>query len=294
MGEVPSTLLYQPSGRAPIFGLALGGIAAFGVALVSAPIYAYATVYCPVVQLSVLLTLIYGAVLGGVPALAMVRLGKVRNNVLTVLVALGTSALGWLVSWVPWLYATMNRNADVPLFVILDPLAFTQMVRSIYELGSWSIGSSNEAVSGLLLLPIWLIEFGLIVGTGALVGFGVGEGGPFCERCEAWCKNVGVLMHLPVELEAAIVPRLLSGDVAALTDAAQLTPPYAPPTLQVLGTRCPSCRDTATLLVQRVDTTRDAKGNVTEHRVDLVRHLMVRASDVEWAQGGARGHRPRA
>lgn len=283
--------LYEPSGKTPIVGLLVGAIAVGVVAVVSAPIYAYATVYCPIAQLSVLLTLVFGAVLGVVPALAMVHLGKVRSTGVVVLFALGASGLGYVLSWLPWLYATMNRNSTVPLVVMLDPVVFAQMLRNAYEIGTWTIGRGDTPVSGLFLGLIWVIEAGLVLGMGALVGFGAADGGPFCERCEAWCKNVGVLMHLPLESEGMIVSRLMNGDLGVLAEVPAIDPSFRP-AVQVVGWRCPSCRETATLHVQRVHVQRDKKGNPIEHRDDLVRHLLVRAADVEWAQAGARAPRP--
>jgi hypothetical protein len=287
-----SDVLYRSSGKIPIVGLLVGAIAAPVVAIPSAPIYAYATVYCPVAQLSVLLTLVFGGVLGAVPALAMVRLGKVRNMYVVALFALGTAALGYLLSWPVWLYATMNRNSPIPFEIFLDPLRCTQMLASVYELGSWTIGRSGEPVSGLFLGAFWLVEAGLIFGTAGVAGAGIGAAeSPFCERCEAWCQRVGPLAHYPVEHEAHLVPRLAAGDVAVLGEVPQGDPGFRP-IVQVQGFRCPSCRNMATMLVQRVSMTRDGRGNPIEHRFDLVRHLLVRGSDIDWAQGGAQGRRP--
>lgn len=283
--------LYQSSGRTPILGLLIGVVAAGVVAVISAPIYAYCTVYCPVVQLSVLLTLLFGALTGAIPAIAMTRLGKVRSMAVPAVFGLGTATLAYLLSWPVWLYATMNRNSPVPLFVFLDPLALTRMFASVYELGSWSI-RGGEPVSGLMLGAIWAVEALLVVGSGLVAGAALGaDTNPFCERCEAWCQRVGALLHYPIEHEGPLVARLSNGDLAALGDTPQADPSFRP-VVQVQGFRCPQCRDMSTLLVQRVHMQRDGKGNQSEVRDDLVRHLLVRGVDIDWAQGGARGPRP--
>ena len=83
--------LYEPSGKTPIVGLLVGAIAVGVVAVVSAPIYAYATVYCPIAQLSVLLAATFCDVMWGA------ALGLPQQAVVAAVILLGLWSMSALV-----------------------------------------------------------------------------------------------------------------------------------------------------------------------------------------------------
>jgi hypothetical protein len=250
---------YVSSGRTPILGL-LAGLAAGGaVALVLSVLYAYGTIYIPIVQLEFLLTALFGAAIGATTGGVMHRF-KVRSRFVIVTSALLLGTFGWAFSWVPWLLATLSRMG---LEASFDPWWLAQALAAIYENGTWSIGSSSTtAVSGVMLGIVWVAEAATIVGLSTLVGVTMSADRVFCEKCESWC-TVLPDRALYDFLAGAQLKRALVEE--ADLEALHTTPrPSAPDRwLSLKLGFCPGCGETNVIAIDDVKQTADNKGNTT-------------------------------
>lgn len=266
---------YVSSGRTPIAGL-VGGIAAgTGVALVLSVIYAYGTLYIPIVQVEFLLTLGFGAGVGAATAGVMHRF-HVRSRAIVIASTFALGVLAWACSWLPWLYGTLSRyGAEVSLTQLVDVDFVLGAIAMIYENGTWSIGSSSTtAVSGPLLGFVWLAEAAAIIGLSTFVGMNTSKDLVFCEACDSWCTVVADrarwdLQHASA-LRAAIVDRA-DLDVLANTPAA-----VAPDRWLALKLGfCTGCGETCVLAIDNVQRKVDNKGNASHHTAPFLPYRLI-------------------
>ena len=177
---------YVSTGKTPFLGLLAGIAAGTASALVMSVIYAYGTIYIPIVQIEFLLTALFGAAIGASTAGVMHRF-KVRSRFVIVSWAVLLGIFGWAFSWLPWVFETF-RSLEIPLAEMLQPFFLVQAIDQVYENGTWSIGSSSTtAVSGVMLGIVWVAEAATIIGLSTLVGVNMSADRVFCEKCESWC-----------------------------------------------------------------------------------------------------------
>lgn len=267
---------YVSSGRTPILGL-LAGLAAGGlVAVVLSVIYAYGTIYIPIVQLEFLLTAGFGAAVGATTSGVMHRF-KVRSRFVIVASAVLLGIFGWAFSWLPWLSATFSRMG---LEMSLDPWWLAAGIVAIYENGTWSIGSSSTtAVSGVMLGIVWVAEAATIIGLSTVVGAAMSADRVFCEKCESWC-TVLPDRALYDFLAGAQLKRALveEADLSALDTTPRPSAPDRWLSLK-LGF-CPGCGETNVIAVDDVKQTVDNKGNATRTPKTFIPYHCVSRGDM--------------
>lgn len=271
---------YQTSGKAPVAGLAAGLAAGVATAMALSIVYAAASIYIPIVQLAVLVTVGYGAAIGGVTT-AVMRSLKVRNRWAPSGASAVLGVFAWAIAWYPWLYITFNRFEEpVGVIDLLNPFFVVGAIGVILDNGTWSIGhSSDSAVSGGLLAVIWVAEFAAIVGTSVAVAWAMMKDRVFCERCETWCAVEPNLRHVPDELGASLRDALVGqGDVGPILAAP--VPDGASVWLTVKVGYCPSCSETNVVAFDRQKQSVDRRGRATVTTTEFVPFHHVSAADM--------------
>jgi|GEM_PF-3338202 len=277
---------YVFSGRTPITGLIFGVMAGAAAALVLSVIYVLGTIFIPIVQIEFLLTLAFGAAIGGATGIVM-HLFKVRSTWVMAGASFLLGVFGWLVSWPPWIYSVFQQGGiDISPLDVLNPLFLMDALPELYNVGTWSIGrSSTTAVSGLPLLAVWVVEAAMIVGTSTVVGAMMGGDRVFCEPCETWCT---------------MLPRQADYDVnaidqlgAALTERADLsvfanTPPPSDPARWAslkLGF-CAQCGVTNVIGVDLMFVSVSSKGQRTVESQLHTPYVCISREQMTWLRDG--------
>lgn len=269
---------YVFSGRTPLFGLIFGTAAGVAAALVLSVLYVLGTVFIPIIQLEVLLTVAFGAAIGAATG-GVMHFFKVRSLLTVALVSFCLGVFGWLVSWPPWIY-TVFWQADVPIspLDVLNPFFLMEAIPQIYENGTWSIGSSStSAVSGLLLGAVWVLEAAIIVGMATFVGAAMSGDRVFCERCETWCtmlRDQGLYDQAALDgIRDALAQR---ADLSLLSSAPLPTEPMEPRRWGSLKLGfCPSCGETNVVGLELVSQTVNSKGQAELHNVEHLGYLCI-------------------
>lgn len=255
------------------------------ISVVASVVYAYCMVYVPVVQLAFLLPLLFGGGMGATLAFVMKSL-KVRSTFLSVGVALLFTGGSYVLSWLPWTYATFARaGVDVSMLDVLFPPSLVVMIANVYENGAWSIGTgSSEPVSGVMLGICWALEAVFVLGAAPLAAFGVASGGVFCESCQTWCKVHRDVMRLPPQAQATLATRLDAQDFTVLAETPRAQP-YDNPFLRIDLHRCAGCGGTNTLSLSLVTRTHQ-NGKEQVHESPIVQSVLLSRDYADWVQKG--------
>ena len=278
---------YRSSGAVPIGGLTLGVLAGAGVAIALSVVYAYATIYIPIVQIEFLITMGFGAAIGAATAATMDRL-HVRARWLVVATTIGLGLVGWAFSWLPWLYATYEPE----LAVLVNPLFVASAIAQVYEVGTWSVGRSGEAVSGLLLGTVWAFEMLVIVGSSLGVGLAMTKDRVYCERCARWCDLVENYRLFDVEHEEPLRRALVDdGDVGSIASLPILAATDKFLTMKLAT--CPQCGETNAVAVDAVFIVPDGRGHADQKRKAKIPFLLLRGSELAQLQAACDERRAR-
>lgn len=277
---------YVFSGRTPIVGLIFGVMAGAAAALLLSVIYVLGTIFIPIIQIEFMLTLAFGAAIGGATGFVM-HLFKVRSTLVVAAVSFCLGVFGWLVSWPPWIYSVFHQaGIDISPLDVINPLFLMDALPEIYNVGTWSIGrSSTEAVSGLPLLAVWAIEAAMIIFASTGVGAMMGGDRVFCESCETWCTM------LPRQADYDVNAIDLLG--SALTERADLSvfattaPPSDPARwASVKLGFCPQCGVTNVIGVDLMFVSVSSKGQRTVESKLHTPYVCISREQMTWLRDG--------
>lgn len=277
---------YRHSGRIDPKGLLSFGLVTVLVGPLFALIYAAATVYIPLIYVNLLLTIGFGAVVGGAVGLAM-KAGHVRNTAVAAVVTMGAAFVAYYIHWVFWfgVHAFRADGSFTDAFALLIPPFLLEGIALVNEEGTWGIGSSGSAVSGAFLTVVWIAEAILFFG-GAVVGAMAAAPSAYCERCATWCVPRDGVRRFGADSDGALAARLDGGDLAVLADAPP-PEPDAPRWAQLDLEVCEGCGQTNTLTLKAVELKTDAKGNTSEKSDVLVDRLLLTPEQAQWVLAGS-------
>jgi hypothetical protein len=272
---------YEHSGEFSPPQVVIGTMIGLVGSCVLAAVYAYAIYYIPFIYINALLTAGFGFALA-VMSVHVLRGSKVRNGAVFGIVSLLFVAAAYYVHWAVWVGIAL-RASEVDVMAVdvaTQPAALWGTMLDINSTGLWAIGSMQFA--GGKLWAVWGIEGAMVFGIAVLAAWGMYVDLPFCERCETWCtkhENVARIRHGDA---AAVAQAFERKDVETLQSFESV------PLGQELGewlecdleTCDSSCGATNILDMSMVAATKNAKGEVSKKKTDVVQNLLLTPEEV--------------
>lgn len=264
---------YKHGGGFSVGGVALAAAAGAAIAVVMGALYAYAILYIPVIgAVTFVLTGGYGLIAGVLLGMIFKSV-KTRNNAVVALVSSLVALVALYFVWVTWLYGLIKRGdvEDVSwLGLMLHPVEMLDALKAINQNGTWSLKGLTP--TGGALWAIWACE-ALLIGLAMVFGAIGQTSDPFCETCQAWCKE-HVLGQLPHTDADALTMKLEQREWTTISQ--MRAQPATPGASMVFSAwECEGCRETATLCFSEVKVVKDK----TEKN-EKMRHLVLQRGDV--------------
>jgi len=186
---------YKPSGKfSPLFFLYVLLIVVAAIPLISVA-YVYLSYYTPLVFLKIFATIGCGIAIGFLMGFAT-RLGKARNPMLVLASTVAVMCVAKYVQWVvyiPLIFSDSYRIMGISFgerfltsfYLLAEPGTVFELAGVINTIGAWSIGRGGQAVNGVSLLAVWIMEFATMTWA-ACMAVGEKPRFPFCEKSNAW------------------------------------------------------------------------------------------------------------
>jgi len=278
--NIPATY-YTPSGRTPILGLLLMitlGVLAGAVLSVA---YILAIHYIPFIYVNFMATLFFGIGVGKVLEKA-VRFGHLRSPFKTILTAL---LVGLACVWLQWVFFFAffvskgggHPLAEVYLHYLSNPAALWDAMVTLSAKGHWGIGKSGGAVSGPLLIGVWIIEAGIIsllpawyVRTAARA--------PYSEKTRRWAKEEVLEPQFAQSEEPRAFREALETGNFDLLEPAASGAAYMATTLY----HAPDDTECLFLTLTNVTTTTNSKGEEETETEEVVSYLHITPETAQW------------
>ncbi|MBK9577108.1 MAG: hypothetical protein IPK50_04360 [Fibrobacterota bacterium] len=221
---------YSPSGRfSPLALLLFPAVLLTIVPLLSAA-YAYAIWYVPIVYLNAVFALILGGLTGYAINRLVVKVGKVRNNVLAIAFAAVGAVASLYLQWAVWVDLVINAGktygdehmgvtvSNIQILQVLglalSPLDLFSIIGKISETGTWGI--RGNAISGVFLIGIWVIEAGILLVLPMIMSTSQSKK-PFCEMSGEWFTEEELPAKKFIESKAAFLASLDNLEVSPLS-----------------------------------------------------------------------------
>lgn len=209
---------YRHSGKAPLLGLVLIGIAGFVAVPILGLIYGYLSFYIPIIYLNILLAVAYPFAVGLVIS-QVAKYGKVRNTVLIGLAGLFFGLLAEYTGWIAWI-AALGKDPSL-LVEFFFPWDLLSIIPYLAETGVWSLNDSTP--TGIFLYVIWLAEAITVIGGTTYFALAFVRQYPFCEESDTWAEKRSTLgVFAPLKRSSELKASLAQRGIAALD---VLTPP---------------------------------------------------------------------
>lgn len=226
---------YKASGIAPMGGILLLICAAEGVPLVMGAIYGYVTGQCSYAIVNVILTLIYGGIVGFSLMLAA-KVGKVRNTTVGFVAGLLGGLCAVYAAWI-WYLPQVSGGIEGSLW---DPYVLFHQMSLLAKDGHWTMLGFHP--TGFVLWILWAFEAVLITVLSFIPVWGSVSSTPFCEGCRCWMNEVKDAAILQPSLSPCFVRDLEEKKFAELTG---LSPAIATKSecLHVHTHQCLKCYD---------------------------------------------------
>ncbi|MCL2194242.1 MAG: hypothetical protein FWB78_12715 [Treponema sp.] len=186
---------YKPSGKfSPTFFLYVLLIVFAAIPLISVA-YIYLSYYTPIVYLKIFATIGCGIAIGFLMGFAT-RLGKVRNPILVLISTIAVMCIAKYVQWtvyIPLIFSDSYRVMSITFserfltsfYLLTEPGTVFELAGVINTIGAWSIGRGGQAVIGVSLLAVWIMEF-ITMTWAACIASSEKPMFPFCEKSNTW------------------------------------------------------------------------------------------------------------
>jgi hypothetical protein len=261
---------YRHSGKAPILGLILIGLAGFIAVPILGLIYGVLIRVIPFIYINVFIVIGYAYAVGFVLS-SVAKYGKVRNMFLLGLAAFFFGVLADYVGWVSWLAVV----AGDPTFLIefFFPMDILYFITVIAEEGAWTI--SGATPTGGFLYFIWFIEACMVIGGSTYLTVTSLSETPFCEDSDAWAdKKSQVGAFAPLKNPAQFKQAVTQGNFSAFNELKPARPEDMHfTTLQLY--ECVQCRNFYVLNVNDVTVTINNKGKADTKTRSVLSNLIV-------------------
>ncbi|MEM6471612.1 MAG: hypothetical protein AAF802_18780 [Planctomycetota bacterium] len=269
-------VLYRASGKVSPASLVIAAVLLIPLGILLGAVYSAGVVYLPFVKLRGLVTFGTALLLGGIAGKLCHKL-KYRSKFLAVLTILGFISIAYYTSWAvhPVFVVGLGEFGDDPLFIMLnmlDPRFILGWMKMIYENGLWGMGGGN-ALSGIAVVAIWLIEAGLLYGFGFVTGVAAYGNRPFCESCDCWNDETQDLAVLPVAMSDPSWAQIRNGNFDALRKL-QIVEDRNNSYVELRLADCSSCDDSDYLSAIGITLTVD-NGEIKKNESYIFQHLSV-------------------
>ena len=194
--------IYQPSGKFSNLSLLYFILTCIFILPILAFIYSYLIWYVPIVYISFLFTAGFGFSTGLIIRYLVIKLGKIRNSSLALLLGIIGGFITLYISWAVWLdldenisdimstarggIAISSTKIFSVLLIITDPNLMLETISEINNNGNWSI--FGVQVNGIFLSIIWIIEALIVFYFSATITYNASKE-PFCELNNRWYDN---------------------------------------------------------------------------------------------------------
>jgi len=261
---------YRHSGKAPITGLILIGLAGFIVVPILGLIYGVLVRIIPFIYINALLVIGYAYAVGFVLSSAA-KFGKVRNMYLLGFAAFFFGVLADYVGWVAWLAVV----AGDPFFLVefFFPADILYFITVIAEEGAWTL--SGTTPTGIFLYIIWFIEACIVIGGSTYVTLELLSKIPFCEESNAWAeKKTQIGAFTPIANPNQFKHAVSQGSLSAFNEL-RLSPDNERhfTTLEVY--ECEHCRNFHVLNINDVVVTVNRKGKAEFKIKKILSNLLL-------------------
>ena len=213
---------YKPSGKiSGLYILLFLVFAAIGIPILSVT-YIYAVYYIPIIYISIFIAVGCGGALGYIMSLAA-KLGKARNPLLVTIFTVFAAVLMKYVQWcfyIPLVYndlyefyeyyfgyaLTIGEQLREAVNYFREPAVVWACIVEVNEYGAWGItnngGDVGDAVTGVMLAIVWVIEFLIMAGL-ALLGCRNWPKRPYSEDTNTWYRQMDTVyeMDYPANFE---------------------------------------------------------------------------------------------
>lgn len=206
-----TTPYYKPSGKINSVFFAYYAI----FSLITIPLlslaYVYLVYYIPYIYVNLFTAIGCGAVMGLAVKFA-VQLGKITNRAIVFTTALVSSFILLYVQWcihIPLVYSEVygfytnfaGRFEETMILLVRPGLVF-EVINEINYYGVWGIGESGDAITGVLLTIIWILEF-LIIAACSLIIPAIQLNRPFSDEANGWYtkEKKTTQMNIPTNFE---------------------------------------------------------------------------------------------
>jgi len=186
---------YKPSGKfSPLFFLYVLLIVLAAIPLTSVA-YIYLSYYTPFVFLKIFATIGCGIAVGFLMGFAT-KLGKARNPILVLISTVAVMCIAKYVQWtvyIPLIFSdsyqvmgiTFGERFLTSFYLLTEPGTVFELASVINTIGAWSIGRGGQAINGVSLLVVWIMEF-IIMTLAACMAVREKPKFPFCEKSNTW------------------------------------------------------------------------------------------------------------
>ena len=272
MNELSSTTakFYRHSGKAPVIGLLLIGIAGFVAIPILGVIYGYLLRYIPFIYINCLIVLGYAYAISFVIS-RVAKYGKVRNMILIGLAGLFFGLLADYIGWVSWIAAMIGDPSYLIGFFF--PFEVFGIITEVAKEGAWSL--SGTTPTGAALYFIWFVEACTVIGGSTYLSISALSDIPFCEDSDTWADKKTVLgAFTPVANPQQFRARVAQGRFAPFNE---LKPAQAGSrNYTLLETyECEQCKSFFVLNVKNVDVKIDRKGKAETKTKPIISNLIV-------------------
>lgn len=223
--------LYKPSGKLSLLAIPYYLAAGLFLFPLVGFLYAYAIWYCPFVYVNFIITVAFGATIGGTLGY-IVEKAKVRNKIIAVFFTAIFSAFAYYVHWVVWVDLAMNagqilgdeRLASIAvsnvsfnqlITLFSNPLATLDIIKEINVVGIWGLAGSSDTANGGLLTFFWILEAAIIFWLA--ITFGTKKvKNPFSEKLNVWLPSKSFARLEFTKEPKKLLQTLLKGDLSLL------------------------------------------------------------------------------
>ncbi len=277
-------IYYEHSRKNTVSGQMLATLYGVSAAIVGGAIYSFATVYCPIIYVNLLLTLGFGFAIGWAASWGA-KIGHVRNQFFPAAMATVAGFVGLYVAWGTDRVARFRIPPNVDILAPYRPDFLWNYIQVFYQHGFWNLNPGHGAnqnaqpVNGIVLAIVWTIEAGLIMGTAGFTAWKRMGTFTYCEQCQRWARSRANVQRLSLAASPSSLMQLAGGDLTPL-ESVPRAKPGEPHYLRLDLTCCDGCQESNYLSIHRITTTRDKKGKVQTQTALLVDRLAIDAADV--------------